>query len=425
MTEAKAEYLPLTWEPCRVRLGDLMEWEQNPATIGKAEAARLLESLDQFGQVQALAIDPDNVIVDGHQRKAVWSMSQKYGMDFVADCRRASRMLTEQERRKLAVYLRSGAVGHYDLDALSNWGNYEELISWGMDKSLANSWQAGARWIDDMIDSTKPEQDAEPQVDRAAELLEKWGVRTGDLFRVGAHRLLCGDSTSREDVERVMGGEKIELSIIDPPYGIEYESGTIETKKIEGDSKNISTFLAFLRDSDYPFYIFCEFRSYPSVFSFCETIKRDISDVIIWDKTEGLERAQVPPMALLRWIRSNEFIAYHGKMRENFGYSPDVLHYARIYGKNVKDNQDEFIKNSPQKITTIHPTIKPLELIEKCIGAHEAVIVFDGYVGVGSSVVACQNLSRKCRGIEISPAYCAVTLQRMQDAFPGIEIERI
>jgi len=185
MTEAKAEYLPLTWEPCRVRLGDLKEWEQNPATIGKAEAARLLESLDEFGQVQALAIDPEDRIIDGHQRKTVWGMSHKYGADFIVDCRRASRMLTEQERRKLAVYLRSGAVGHYDLDALSNWGNYEELISWGMDKSLANSWQAGARWIDDMIDSTKPEQDAEPQISMADELLKKWGVKTGDMFGLG------------------------------------------------------------------------------------------------------------------------------------------------------------------------------------------------------------------------------------------------
>jgi DNA modification methylase len=72
-----------------------------------------------------------------------------------------------------------------------------------------------------------------------------------------------------------------------------------------------------------------------------------------------------------------------------------------------------------------HPTEKPLVLFERCIRNHDAQFVLDPFAGSGTTLVACENLHRKCRGIEISPAYCAVTLERMSTAFPGIEIERL
>lgn len=122
----------LTWTNEQRRLGDLLDWPQNPRQIRKDEAGRLADSLDKFGQVQTIAIDPDNEIVDGHQRKNVWGALARYGPDFLVDVRVASRHLTERERQQLAVYLHKGAAGEWDFDTLANWDvEIEDLTDWG------------------------------------------------------------------------------------------------------------------------------------------------------------------------------------------------------------------------------------------------------------------------------------------------------
>jgi ParB-like chromosome segregation protein Spo0J len=121
----------ITWTNEKRRLRELIPWEINPATIDKAEAKRLEESLDEFGQVETIAISPTNEIYDGHQRRVVWGASKKYGPDYVVDVRVSSRPLTEQERKKLVIYLRKGAVGHFDFDILANNWDTEDLLDWG------------------------------------------------------------------------------------------------------------------------------------------------------------------------------------------------------------------------------------------------------------------------------------------------------
>jgi ParB-like chromosome segregation protein Spo0J len=112
----------LTWTNDTRRLGDLVPWEHNPRQIKEAEAERLLDSLETFGQVQTIAIGPNNEIYDGHQRRYVWAAAVKYGPDFRVDVRVASRPLTERERQQLAVYLHEGTVGEWNFDELANWG---------------------------------------------------------------------------------------------------------------------------------------------------------------------------------------------------------------------------------------------------------------------------------------------------------------
>jgi len=130
----------LTWTNDKRRLGELMPWPQNPRQIRKEDADRLADSLDQFGQVQTIAIDPDGEIVDGHQRQNVWAALDRYGRDYEVDVRVASRKLTERERQRLAVYLHQGAVGEWDFDALANWGvEVEELVAWGFSEDWLES----------------------------------------------------------------------------------------------------------------------------------------------------------------------------------------------------------------------------------------------------------------------------------------------
>ena len=122
---------PITWTNEQRRLSELTPWEINPAQIKGDQAERLRESLAEFGQIQTLAISPDGEIYDGHQRKTVWAAAQEFGPDYMVDVRVSSRPLTEQERKKLVIYMRKGAVGEWDFDILANNWEVDELLEWG------------------------------------------------------------------------------------------------------------------------------------------------------------------------------------------------------------------------------------------------------------------------------------------------------
>jgi len=121
----------ITWTNERRKLSDLIPWERNPRQIGDAQAERLVDSVETFGQVETLAIDPSNGVLNGHQRLSV--LAGQYGMDYEVDVRVASRPLTEKEREKLTVYLHEGAAGDWDFDALLDW-DLDDLVTWGFER---------------------------------------------------------------------------------------------------------------------------------------------------------------------------------------------------------------------------------------------------------------------------------------------------
>jgi len=274
-------------------------------------------------------------------------------------------------------------------------------------------------------------QDAEPQVDRAAELLEKWQVKTGDLWQIGDHRIICGDCTDVAVVARVMGGEMIDLVLTDPPYSVNYAEKNKALKTI-ARSNRLTTEIqndtlsteetaetvwkpAFKNAFDYA-------RNGAVIYSFspqggdqmmmmmmmmmrAEWNKR--LHQLIWRKN-----ASTFSMGRLDYQYQHEPIHYTWK-GTNHGYYGDV-------GRSVID----FDRPSKSKL---HPTMKPVELIEFLVSnsSKRGEIVFEPFGGSGTCLVAAENLFRRCYAIEISPAYVAVTLQRMADAFEGIEIKRI
>jgi hypothetical protein len=235
----------LKWTAITIRLGQIIPWQDNPRMSTKAQAQRLIKSERELGQIQTLAVSPfteDNRVhlYDGHQRVAAF-MTVK-GAEFEVTALQSNRMLTEDERKKVSVLLHT-ATGSWSWEALSSW-SAADLREWGMDSETLRGWNNDANNLKEMLNAGQEEpQDAEPQIDRAAELQEKWQTETGQLWQLGNHRLLIGDCTVRENVERLMGGERAELVVTDPPYGIEYSSSTLDTEKIEGDDKPITEFM--------------------------------------------------------------------------------------------------------------------------------------------------------------------------------------
>ena len=150
----------ITWTNEQRQLGELIAWEHNPRQIKQREAERLEESLIEFGQVQSICIEPDNTICDGHQRQAVWQMSDKFGPGYMVDVRVASRKLTEHERQKLTVYLHKGATGVWDFDLLADTFDLNDLLDWGFE-----DWELGLAAGEDAWDDAMgglPTEDRAP-----------------------------------------------------------------------------------------------------------------------------------------------------------------------------------------------------------------------------------------------------------------------
>lgn len=242
--------------------------------------------------------------------------------------------------------------------------------------------------------------DAEPQIDRAAELLEKWKVKAGDLWRIGEHRLLCGDSTDAEQVERVMGGEKAGACVTDPPYGVDYVTGA-SFNRYGGSTKHHGVKII---GDDKPFDP-APLLGYPVVVLFgANNFANKLPSSrgwVFWHKRPDMDKNDFGDGEII-WTNQDKSIRYYRHMWNG------VLRDSEVGKEHY------------------HPTQKPVALIQWILQEYTKSdhFIYDPYCGSGTTLVACQNIARRCRAIEISPAYCAVILQRMQDAF-GITGERV
>jgi DNA modification methylase len=356
----------ITWSNEKRKLSELVPWERNPRQITDKQAKRLEESFEQFGQVEIIAIGPENQIYNGHQRLKV--LSQKYGADYEVDVRVASRALTEKEREKLTVYLHKGAAGDWDFDVLANEFELDDLLNWGFEpKELDLDLWAG-----------EPPEDVEPQIDKAEELREKWQVQTGQLWQLGAHRLICGDCTDKAVVERVMGGEKADIAVTDPPYGVLSDEWDRQFNQDDLDNliANSTGLVAIFNSAK------------------TEIIKAILHLEPMPERMGVWRHSQIAPKPGMIW-------------------SWQPLFYWRCGDAVAWDSLDWYQGNSDKDGT--HPTQKPVEFFEKIISSVEGRSVYDPFLGSGTTLIACELLGRKCRAVEISPAYVAVAIQRWVD----------
>jgi len=403
----------ITWTNERRKLGELIPWPINPRQIKKDEAERLGNSLAIFGQVQTLAISPSNEIYDGHQRKFVWSASEKFGADYVVDVRVSNRELTEPERKQLSIYLGKGTLGDFDFDGLANNFEVDDLLDWGFD----------AKELDLDLWNDEPVDDPGAQIDRAEELREKWGVKRGDLWQIGNHRIICGDCTDPLIVAVLMEDVKISLVWTDPPYGVKYgdklEAANpmgYRVRTIENDDLPEDELEEFIRSA---FAIAAEFSDPgAAIYAACPP-GTPLPTAIAAFVGSGFEfRWQ------LVWVKDQLVLSradYHFR-HENilYGWKPDGAHYFTADRK-----QDSVFEIPRPKVSDEHPTMKPIELVEAMIGnsSKSGDAVYDPFLGSGTTLVACERLNRIGRGVEISPAYCAVAIQRLVDM--GLEAELV
>jgi DNA modification methylase len=261
--------------------------------------------------------------------------------------------------------------------------------------------------------------DPEPQVDKAAELQEKWKTERGQLWQIGRHRLLCGDSANAEDVQRLMQGEKAKLFATDPPYGVDYiatKSGIPRSgyatlgsdyKDIEADDFKDEKLQAFLESVFRAWLPYLERAAW-----------------YLWHAhlTQGFfsaaaAAANVVLHRQIIWVKSGFNLTRSGMY--HWAHEPCFFGWVKgqqpeWYGEKNQRSVWEIQRHSGKGL---HPTEKPPELWHAPIKNHtrQDEILAEPFAGSGSQFVAAEQTNRRCFGCEIEPKYAAVCLQRLAD----------
>ena len=272
-----------------------------------------------------------------------------------------------------------------------------------------------------------PAQDQGAQVDRAGELAQQYGTTAGQLWQLGKHRLAIGDCTDRAIVDALMMGEQCALVITDPPYGVEYADknkwlnaiapGNRIQTQIEGDHQTKEATQEMWR----------------STFEQMSTVMRRGAVVYCFMPQGGdqmmmmmmmmMMGAGIEPKHELIWLKNNHVLG-----RVDYAYKHEPILYAwkdaghKFYG----DFQTSVIECDKPLHSDLHPTMKPVALIEKLVNNSSLrdELVYDPFLGSGTTLIAAHNTGRICYGCEIDPKYGAVIIQRWE-ALTGLEAERL
>ncbi len=442
----------LEWNPVRIKLSQIKPWSDNPRYSTAQDAADLVRSESELGQMQTIAVGPFDKarmvdLYDGHQRCASWMAA--WPPDKLVIALQSNRPITTQERKKVAVMLHT-ATGRWDWAKLGTW-DHADLADWGMNESEQRSWKRDAEELKAILRSeARPERDAPPQVENAAKLIKKWKVETGSMWQIGEHRLLCGDATQHADVARLMQGELADLVFTDPPYGVEYTGQHQESAKewqmLENDNLTHSALEEFLTAAFKNYFQF----THPSTPLYCFHASKtqrefenaltaagyEVKQQLIWNKGMSLGRSDYhwahEPMFYCRkkeqrthWYGDRTWKTILGQKRTQLEKMSketlvEIIQAIQNQSTNWEIDRDTFVDY-------VHSTQKPARLAAMAMinSTRDGQIVADFFAGSGSTMVAAENFDRKCRSIEKDKGYCAVILERMQVVIPEIEIRKV
>jgi DNA modification methylase len=244
----------------------------------------------------------------------------------------------------------------------------------------------------------KKDVDAAPQIDRAEELRQQWGVESGQLWQLGEHRLICGDCTDAAVVARLMGGEKAGTVITDPPYGINREG--IPNDDPGGLRELFDGSLAVMPIVDAVVIAFQSPRLFPV---WLDAIRANGQK---FERMLWMYKPNDVTFTWRGWITKSEAILVSSIGKPEWQEPDPYAHDC------YTSNWD---KDSKVDIEGWHASIKPPKVIAELIG-HTTGVVYEPFSGSGTTILACEQLGRKCRACEISPGYVAVALQRYFDS---------
>jgi DNA modification methylase len=388
----------------RLPLSKLKPHPRNPRSHpapGSAEWLTLKKSLesDYFDPLVANrrgCKNGEHVLVSGHLRAKVLAESGYTEADCVivdwdeqthlARMIAANKLQGENDDKLLAEIFRELTAAEMDLDLTGF--TAEELVDFGFLESNAEA----------------DDDHAAELIDKAAELQKEWKTERGQIWELGEHRPMCGDSTSKDDVGRLMGNGKAHIIVTDPPYGVDYQGGTTKRKRLEGDKtpnlyEPIMQLCAEFSDGQAPVYLWHSDSKSAAVSAAVSAAGYERRCTIIWNKN----MAQFGALGAQYKTKHEPcfYLFKKGEAPRWFGPTNEVTVWD--VARNVTNEH--------------HPTEKPVEVMSRPIrnSSEPNHIVLDFFSGSGTTLIACEQLQRKCRAMEIDPGYVAVALQRWAD----------
>ncbi len=364
---------------------DLIPADYNPRKISESNRIDLMDSIKQFSEVEPVIINKDNKLIGGHQRVSIYA---DLGFDEI-DVRVPDRQLTMEEEMRLNLRLNKNG-GDWDMEKLAELDKNLLLEVGFADKELRALYNT----------ESQPEDDEIPEKPAVAK------TKLGDLYQLGQHRLLCGDSIKREDVERLMGGAKSEMIFTDPPYNIDYGSSKNPKHKVRtiaNDKQSPAEWEEFCKK------LFANFQEF------------NTGDIYMWGASgpEGMRmRLWLTELgchwsATIIWKKHQLVLSPANYQRI---YEPCFYGWFDKSSWQGDRKQVEVWEIDRPINSKLHPTMKPVELCSVGILNSSKLkgIVLDLFLGSGSTLIACEKNGRNCYGMEMDPIYCDVIIERWE-----------
>ena len=361
----KVEYYPID---------SIQPYENNAKIHTPEQIEQIKTSIKEFGMNDPIAIwSEDNIIIEGHGRLMACKELGHTEVPII----RLDDLTDDQRKAYTLIHNQTTMNTGFDIDILN-----EELENIEFDMSDFGFEIE----LDDIEDETEIIEDEVPEVQ------EEPKAKLGDIYQLGNHRLMCGDSTSEEDVSKLMNGAKANMVFTDPPYNIDY-SGIKDKRKIENDKMTEEEFIRFLEKS----LIVCDTTYVCCSWQYANLFK------------EAMTNLGMPPKAMIVWNKINP--AQH--LDKYFKQHEIIFYYGKFGGE--KTIRGDIWECKRQK-NTVHPTMKPIELIAMALDDNkDKKIVYDGFGGSGSTIIACEQLNRKCYCMELDPHYVDVIIERWEN----------
>lgn len=382
----------------KISIEKLKPAEYNPRKDLKPEDEeyqKIKKSLIEFGYVAPVIVNADMTVIGGHQRLKVL---KELGYTEI-ECNIVDLDKDKEKALNIALNKITGEWDNAKLEEL-----LAELKETDIDMDMTGfSFDE----VDDMLKDITGSKEDDFDVDQALNEIEEPTSKPGDVWILGRHRLMCGNSTQKEDVMRLMNNQEADMLLTDPPYNVDYEGKTSEALKIENDNMSETEFYNFLIDA---------FRN------MFESVKYGGSIYVFHADTEGLNfrnafKAVGFKLAqCLVWVK-NTFVM--GRQDYQWRHEPILYGWKEGAGHYFVDNrkQSTVLEFDKPSRNAEHPTMKPIDLLVYLIknSSKENDIILDLFGGSGSTLIAAEQIQRTCYAMELDPKYCDVIVRRWEN----------
>ena len=375
-------------ETVKIKIDELTPYEKNAKLHTKEQIEQIKLSIQKYQMCDPIGVwGKKNIICEGHGR---WMALKELGYKEV-ECIRLDHLTDKERKEYTIVHNKTTMDTGFDLDVLLP--ELEEL-----DFLSDFDFDFG---IEDEEEETEVVEDEAPEIDEENEPITKFG----DIWQLGRHRLMCGDSTDKATVELLMDGKKADMVFTDPPYGVSYTGGLqFKNGTVEKNNREM------IKNDDVDIYedvfrILSQFSN-----GACYVWFADTKAATLYNAAEKYGEIH----ALIIWVKNGGY----GALNANYKQKHEPCLYWKP--KNAKLNfcgattETTVWEVNKDGVNEYHPTQKPIALPAKAISNHDAETVLDLFGGSGSTLSACEQLDRTCYMMELDPKYCDVIIKRWE-----------